>query len=248
MILSVWFDSTDLIYQNERMMEEIPLDGMKQRFQAHNTLPLLDSILRLGNCYELDFPEVQAKNIIADLQHFSDQWQQYNPYKPGIPRYGLSLTSLDGKMGGRPDLYSLQEFHRREGVLYRESDFRCLTSVYEGCPSIHPFVDYFSPFLGRSHFLRIDAGGFFPPHRDSALMAEPDCIRILVPISNVSLETHAFLYDGNRIRFEAGKVYFLNTMISHSIFSFSNSVVYLICNLILTPESVKRFKLRLLER
>jgi hypothetical protein len=230
------------------MLQDSPVNRVEPRLQISGTLPLLDSILRLGNFFELNFSaELNPAKVYEDLKQFSQDWCQYNPYKPNIPRFGLSVTSLDGKLGGRPDLYSLQEFYRREGVFYRESDFRTLTPVYDKCPSIQPFIDYFSPYLGRTHFLRFDAGGYFPPHRDSALMDEPDCIRILIPISNVSTETYAFLYDGNRIRFEAGGVYFLNTMIAHSIFSFSNSVVFLICNLILTPESVKKFKMRLLE-
>lgn len=222
--------------------------SISSREDRGSTLPLLDSILRLGNNYELSFPELSASHIYRDLQQFQEQWVQYNPYKPGNPRYGLSLTSLDGKLGGRPDLYSLQEFHRREGILYRESDFRTPTPVFEKCPSLHEFVNYFSPHLGRSHFLRFEPGGFFPPHRDSALMTEPDCVRLLIPIWNISTESHAFLYDGKKMQFEAGRVYFLNTMVSHSIFSFSSNVIYLICNLILTPESVKKFKMRLLER
>jgi hypothetical protein len=230
------------------MHEEFARERPELLSTQTTTMPLLDSILRLGNCFELSFPELDTGRIYRDLQQFAEQWVQYNPYKPGNPRFGLSLTSLDGKLGGKPDLYSLQEYHRREGVLYRESDFRTLTEVYDKCPSIHSFVDYFSPHLGRSHFLRFEPGGYFPPHRDSALMKEPDCVRILIPIWNVSSETHAFLYDGNRIRFEAGRVYFLNTIVAHSLFSFSSSVIYLVCNLILTPESVTKFKMRLLER
>lgn len=206
----------------------------------------LNRLLRLGHFFALDFI-VNTPSITSELAAFESDWVQYNPYKPQVARQGLSVTSLDGQMGGKPDLYSLSELYRREGVRYRESDFRTPTKVYKGCPSLHPLFEHFGPYLGRTHFLRFNAGGYFPPHRDGVMAEETDTFRILVPVLNVCHSNVAFLLDGRRLNLKNGDVYFINTLLAHSVFAFCDNVVLLVCNVILRPESVDRVYAKVLE-
>lgn len=201
----------------------------------------LDHILRMGNIFSLGFP-LDIHKIEKEIQPFASEWKQYNPYKPEIRRRGLSITSLHGGLDGKPDLYSLSEYHRREGVLYRESDFRAPTPVYEACTGIHPVLNIFKGHLGRTHFLRFGAGGYFPPHRDAAGMLEPDTFRILVPLHNAYRENYTFLYAGQVAHLEAGCIYFINTLVEHAVFSFMEDVTLLVCNVIVSHESVLRLK------
>lgn len=206
----------------------------------------LDSILRLGNVFELDF-NFDPTIIERELDPFADQWRQYNPYKPKNPRIGLSITSLDGGLSGKPDLYSLREFHQREGKLYRERDFSALTPVYQACKSIQPLLDHFRPHLGRTHFLRFDAGGYFPPHRDGAGADEADTFRIFVPLLGVSRSNFVFLYNEERLVLETGCTYFINTLVNHSLFAFAPLTV-MVCNVVLNHESVRLLKSVLSQR
>lgn len=206
----------------------------------------LDSLLRLGNVFELDF-NFDALKIQREIEQFSGNWQQYNPYKPQNPRTGLSITSLDGGLSGKPDLYSLREFYQKEGKLYRERDFSVPTPVYHACESIQPMLNLFRPYLGRTHFLRFEPGGYFPPHRDGAGADEADTFRIFVPLLGVSRNNFVFLYNEERLVLEIGCTYFINTLVNHSLFAFA-PVTVMVCNVILNHETVKRLKSVLIQR
>jgi hypothetical protein len=198
---------------------------------------LVDKVLAMGDFFPLKFT-INAQAIEAELQKFAGQWIQYNPSKTHIRRQGLSITSLTGAMDGVPDLHSLAEYHRQGGSLYRESDFRAFTPVYHHCKSLHPLLSHFSPDVGRSHFLRFQAGGYFPPHRDGAMLEVPDTFRIVVPIQNVARSQAAFLLDDRRLSYLPGSAYFVNTLLPHSLFAFDDDVIFLILNVVITDRSV----------
>lgn len=205
-----------------------------------------DSILRFGNIFELDFT-IDALTVQRELAAFESSWVQYNPDKPNNPRFGLSITSLDGGLSGYPDLHSLREVAVKHGHRYEESDFREFTPVYYACPSIHPLIRHFHPHIGRTHFLRMKTGGYFPPHRDGALMDEPSCFRILVPLNGCNRNNFIFIYNEERFVLESGGVYFINTMVAHSLFSFSD-IMMMVCNIPLNRETTALMKKALMQR
>ena len=82
---------------------------------------LYDCLTRYGDCYELNF-EVDKKLIDNELLFFKNDWVQYNPRK-NIPRYGLSITSLDGGLSGIPDLDSVREYNIKNNLKLDEIDF-----------------------------------------------------------------------------------------------------------------------------
>lgn len=172
------------------------------------------------------------------VETFSTHWIQYNPRKSGHGRMGLSLTSLDGQMGGAPDLDSLYEFNKINGTQYRENHFRTPTEAFNALTSLHSVL-YALPGLGRTHLLRFDRGGFFPPHRDAFSLNERS-FRVLVPLSQTGRSQYAFLLNGLKIEFEPWRAYYVNTLKEHSVFAFDSGVTLLVMNVDLSYENVSR--------
>ena len=106
-----------------------------------------------------DLIELNLDSVKIDLNSLN--WVQYNPRK-SINRFGCSITSLDGNDSGIPDLDSLVEYNRLNSTNYSEINFRQLTK------HASPFTNFLQEFqCGRSHFLKLGTGGFFPWHRDN---------------------------------------------------------------------------------
>jgi hypothetical protein len=198
---------------------------------------ITDLITNFGDIIELSIPSWDLKNATAILSQHPG-WVQYNPRKPNIKRYGLSVTSLDGGFTGIPDLDSLREFNRENNTQYTESNFRFRTNVVNYIPELNILLDLF-PDHGRCHFLRLDAGGFFPPHRDNGTYDSlPHSFRIIVPISNFNKHQLTWVQDDKILNFEQGKTYFINTTKIHSLFSYVDSSYCFVMNVETTDRSI----------
>lgn len=140
-------------------------------------------------------------------------WVQYNPRKQ-VNRWGVSLTSLDGQTSGIPDLDSLKEYNRINGTRYTESQFNVKTPFYES----FRFLDqYFE--IGRSHFLKLGVGGFFPAHRD----LDKDTFRLIYTYSDCESGRLVWIVDGQVLQLANRSWYYVNTKKEHSVFSFFGS-------------------------
>ena len=117
----------------------------------------------LGDIVPLDFT-IDITKVKKELKQFENDWKQYNPRK-SIDRQGLSITSLDGGLSGIPDLDSLFLYNQKYNTNITEKEINIKTDVANKVSAIHPILDIFKT-LGRSHFIRLNSGGFFPPHRD----------------------------------------------------------------------------------
>jgi hypothetical protein len=175
--------------------------------------------------------------VAKNLTPFENDWKIYNPAKPGYKRFGLSLTSLDGGLSGVPDLTSLSEYNLKNSTDLHELSFRKLTPVYSACPALAPLIDPLIPYLGRSHFLRLELGGFFPYHRDSYGLKN-STFRIFIPLYGHSSRDFIFLLGNEKIQMEAGRPYFINTRMEHALFSLDAPSLSLILNVEVCQESV----------
>ena len=140
-------------------------------------------------------------------------WVQYNPRKSN-PRFGCSITSLDGGDSGVPDLDSLLEINQLHETHYFEKDFVT--------PTKHsaPFTEFLETFdVGRSHFLKLEPGGFFPWHRDG----DPITFRIIYTIQNCTSDNLIWLEDDKVLPLENHNWYYINTRKKHSLFAFHQS-------------------------
>lgn len=190
---------------------------------------LTDFIVNFGNVIELNFPKWDTQKMTEILLRHPE-WKVYQPHKPGYNRYGLSVTSLDGGYSGEPDLYSLIEYRKMTGKGYSEGDFNKRTNIVEFLPEINELLDFFTPALGRVHFLRLDKGGFFPPHRDNGLFTTVKSYRILVPIHGFGINDMKWIQDEQILNLREGHVYFINTTRNHSLFSFTDNCIMLVLN------------------
>lgn len=200
---------------------------------------LTDFITNFGNVIELDFPQWDTKKI-RDVILRHPGWKYYQPHKPGYNRYGLSVTSLDGGFTGEPDLFSLKEYRAMTGKAHSEHDFKHRTNIVEFLPELNKFLDFFEPALGRTHFIKLNKGGFFPPHRDNGFIVDVPSYRILVPIHNFGINDMKWIQEEKVLPLTEGKTYFINTSRAHSLFSFVDDCIMLVLNVMTDKQVLDR--------
>lgn len=199
-------------------------------------LDLLLYLNSLGEVVPLNL-EFDSKRVQQELMTFEGKWVPYNPLKPGFGRWGLSLTSLDGGMSGIPDLTSLKEYNEKNGTSFGEDEFRTETPALKACGELQAVLSRVAP-LGRTHMLRLGRGGFFPPHRDTALL-QPECFRLFASL-NYTANSYSLVLNDRQRFLEPGVFHFLNTSLAHSLVSFNDFSDFVIVNLPLTVETVEK--------
>jgi hypothetical protein len=190
-----------------------------------------------GDVIELDFPlwDVVLTQQILDAH---TGWKQYNPRK-NINRYGLSVTSLDGGYSGVPDLDSLLEYNKLNNTKYTETDFKVKTDIVDQISNLQELLTALSPDLGRCHFLKLNAGGFFPPHRDNGSFVPSQSFRVIVPLGNTYKSEWHWIHEGKLLNLTPGKTYCINTTKEHSVFSFKDNCCMLVFNVIATLKNIQ---------
>lgn len=166
------------------------------------------------------------------------EYVRYNPRKD-VPRYGLSITSLDGGMSGIPDLDSLSEYNKEHGTKYSELDFTTTTPVYEN-EDLKKCIEIFEQDMFRTHILKMNPGGYFPPHRDTR-GTDFEAFRLIVPLKECNPPNVNFVVDGNICNWVPGRMYFVNTAKVHYLFNGCFSPSYwLVLNIKTSEQSVKK--------
>ena len=188
------------------------------------SLELYNYLTTYGTVLETRFELKDPERYVRWTEENFD-YVKYNPRKD-IPRYGLSLTSLDGGMTGTPDLDSLLEYNRENNTKYREKDFSVHTPAYY-YPKLVEILKPIESDLFRSHVLRIDPGGFFPAHRDFHGM-EFDSYRIIIPLDLCNPPAFTFIIDDKIQVWNHGRVYFVDTAKMHYLFNASFNPTYMI--------------------
>jgi len=163
----------------------------------------------LEDILELDLP-VDHQSL-ATVNY---NWVRYNPRK-NINRYGCSITSLTGLDSGIPDLDSILEYNQIFNTDFKEKDFNIRTK------HAAPFSKMLDKFhVGRSHYIKLDRGGYFPWHRDSDI----NFFRIIYTISKCDINSLIWIIDDEVIKLQNDKWYFINTKKAHCLFSFNESI------------------------
>jgi len=178
-----------------------------------------------------DWQELQnfnAKKLLKEIEQFKDDWKPYNPKKPNN-RFGLSVTSIDGGLSGIPDLTSLRDYELQTGKKVQNIDLNVPTEVYKQSEELQTILEPFKPWLTRSHFLRIDRGGFFPDHFDVAQAGNyaNDEIR-LIGLVNANEYQFKWIYDDKIINKNNGSLWYCNVSKRHSVFSTLDGMILLI--------------------
>ena len=177
---------------------------------------------------------VDKAELKSSLKEFEKHFKPYNPRKAGHARYGLSITSKDGDFSGIPDLDSLFEYNKLHGTSFDEPDFRVQTDFFKNSNTLFSALRPFHHYMGRSHILKFNKGGFFPPHRDLS----ENSFRLFISFCG-GVNDYAFILDENKVFFSPGQVYFVQTMLSHSLFSFVDEALFALFNIDLRREAVE---------
>jgi hypothetical protein len=186
----------------------------------------------LGECVPLKL-RIDSDLYFSEISQFNDNWRPYNPRKSDHRRHGLSLTSLDGQFGG-PDLDSIYEYNSQNKTNLREASFKEATDALTKTTCFNAIKENFD--LGRSHILRFDKGGFFPPHRDSFGLSD-ECFRIVCPLENASWNELGFVLNEKQLRMNPWRFYYLDTSKVHSVFSFVDNSALLVLNVLLNEKN-----------
>tara|TARA_Y100000310_G_scaffold12023_1_gene12504 strand:+ start:353 stop:970 length:618 start_codon:yes stop_codon:yes gene_type:complete len=198
-------------------------------------MPILDyyHLAIFGAYYSINYTLTNPSNIVTEIEE-KFKFIRYNPRKD-IDRWGLSITSLDGGMSGIPDLDSLLEYNNENNTSLEEEDFTTPTPVYKYFKDV---LDPFKSWLGRTHVLKMNPGGYFPPHRDAH---DLKTFRLIVPLQNVSPPNISFIIEDKILNLKVGRVYFVDTVKIHYLFNASTKPTYwIVINVKTTPESVEK--------
>jgi hypothetical protein len=176
---------------------------------------------------------IDHSKFSEELEIVKDKWNIYNKSKPSYRREGLSLFSIDGNASGDIDLDSVQEYNRAFNTTHNEMSFRVPTTYWNHFNSISSLLKPIEHFIGRSHLIRLDEGGFFPPHRDTG-----NSFRLITFLNSDSYSLNLTL-DNKKVDFFSEWIYFMNTRLPHSLFSFKKDAIVLVINLEICEESAE---------
>lgn len=200
-----------------------------ERAMLWNSLTNLGSYTKLGLALD-------GTSVINGLLPFSENWCPYNEKKDvHNNRWGLPVTSHSGDVMDNYHLNSFGYMQRYHDIEMKEENFTTPTAVYHSIPAIKNLVDVFSPDIGRVHILKVNQGGFFPPHRDFVGVA-PEYFRLSCVFGNCSEFNYVQTLHDQIFRPDRGHLYFINFQLNHSVFSFSDNLY----NLILTVKLNRR--------
>lgn len=176
----------------------------------------------------LQMQSFKPHKLMEELEPFKHNWKPYNLRKPNN-RWGLSITSLDGELSGIPDLDSLYEYNKRNETDIKNHDINNYTTVYHQSPTLQKVIEPWKPWLGRCHFLKLNAGGFFPEHYDiNKLDYSYDDTRLIAFVNNNEKHVMKFLYEDNLLNVQEGTLYWFNANKRHSVFSMIDDCIMIV--------------------
>ena len=188
---------------------------------------LWNSLCNLGSYIKMNL-YINEHEVKNQLKEFDNNWCPYNVKKDTVNnRWGLPITSHSGDVMDNYHLNSFGYMQKYHDIEMKEENFITPTEVYYKIPELARLVDIFSPDIGRVHLLRVDKGGFFPPHRDFPGLA-PEYVRLLCVFGNCSDFNYVQLLHDQIFRPERCHLYFVNFQLNHSVFSFSDNLYSLI--------------------
>lgn len=103
-------------------------------------------------------------------------------------------------------------------------------------PELKDFFDKWEK-LARCRAAWLNEGSFFRLHRDAWRM-NPQ-MRIFIPLNKTDIHEWTFIYNEERVPFEAGKAYILNTRKQHGSFTMVNGVFHILMSVYLTENNLK---------
>lgn len=191
-----------------------------------NTLANEVALLNLGPFEPLNI-SIDINKYREEISQFNNAWVDYLPRtdRPNNRR-ALTLTNLPGK--SHTSVPSLAEASYAAGRRLSELEFNEPTDVYRACTSLHPLLNKFNT-LGRTFIVQSNTGGYFVPHRDHPSMPR-ESFRLVVFLNNCGPLQYDWLMDDRKMNIELGRVYYVNTRMTHRTISWVDDSQHLILN------------------
>ena len=174
--------------------------------------------------------------IKKELEKYEDDWIPYLP-REGVTndRQGLCLMGIPGD--SHKDGLSMPEARTRHQKWLIETDFSEKTQLYHDLETLHPMLDFYQP-LGRTHIVRVNAGGWFPPHKDYPHLTRKT-FRIVAFLSQTTdFDNFEWHTDGKVWPVQPGRAYYVDTRKVHRTHAWGNNSLHLIVNVPKTWENV----------
>ena len=168
----------------------------------------------IGDWEPLDF-SIDQKEYQKNVKSFIDNdW-----FRPFQPREGIinnrESVLLYGLEGDEPTaLTGLSHIHAKLGYKPREYEFSFQTKAAKNFSCMKSVFDYYD--MGRSFFIRLNAGGFYPWHRDHMYLKR-DTIRLIAFLGEANLDGLAWEVNGQRVDALPNHVYYVDTRKSHRL-------------------------------
>jgi hypothetical protein len=168
----------------------------------------------IGDCVPLSF-RVNQDEYWENVKIFEENdW--FRPFQPkkGITNDRESVL-LYGLEGDQPTTVTgLSHIEAKLGYMPSEIEFKYPTNAYKEFTCIHPVFEYFD--MGRSFFIRLNAGGFYPPHRDHFHL-QRKTFRLIAFLGNNNNDHLHWTINGVPFNALPNTVYYIDTRKAHRL-------------------------------
>jgi hypothetical protein len=176
-----------------------------------------------------------------DKGRLNGLWRPFQP-REGIvnDRDSILLFGLNGDTATSPT--GLSHVHAKLGRFPREAEFTHPTDAVPLLHSCQEIIEFFSPMC-RSFIIRLNAGGFYPRHRDHFLINR-ETFRLITFLGNSSDQLE-WEVEGNIKTFLPNTTYYVDTRKMHRLSSWSHGSAMVVWNVRKTWPNVLKVLTRL---
>jgi hypothetical protein len=208
----------------------------------HNSMyPTMDDIAcelqlnALGDWVLLNF-KLDPNQWETDQKYLEPFWRPFQP-REGIlnDRESILIYGMEGDNCDTPT--GLAQYKRRIGYVPDESEMKFPTEArpyFKTCDSV---FDYFNP-MSRTFIVKLNAGGFYPRHRDFFFITRKT-FRLIAFLGDSS-DILEWEVDGRVMHFQPNRVYYVNTMKMHRLSAWRHNATMVVFNVDKTWENVMR--------
>ena len=161
-----------------------------------------------------------------DKIRLKDLWRPFQP-REGVlnDRNSILLYSLPGDTATSPT--GLSHIHANLGRMPRESEFTQPTEAVELFQSCREIMECFSPMY-RSFIITLNAGGFYPRHRDHFLINR-ESFRLITFLGDSS-DSLEWEVEGSIKTFLPNTTYYVDTRKMHRLASWKHGSTMVVWN------------------
>lgn len=192
-------------------------------------------LMALGDIAPLK-QEITESILIDQLSKYENDWVDYLPRQGwSNNRKGMLLVGPEGyKHTQGLSMPEIAKDKNNPGI--NEALLSYPTQLYKDLSCMHDVLDYYSP-LGRTYLIKLNIGGWFPPHRDS-IQIPRETFRLVAFFGKSGPHDFRWNTNYNQLSIENGRLYYIDTRKVHETFCNVGPSIHLIVNVPLTLENV----------